>query len=245
VAAYNPEVVRYYKTKNQERGATRNYGVDKARGKYVVFIDSDDVFYKNCFRVAYNFIVERSNPEVFHIAHEVRDSNNNLLESTVNYERFNDVLIKGNPMACMNVFLRVDVARQHRFNEDRVMAGFEDWELWLRLAANYNIPQVKELSGLMVDHSGRSSNNHNIESKLVAGIELLMKNVLSNPQVTGYYKSRLHLFICSCQTYVALHLAINGNKKQAFRHFVRGIRHHPGYLFNKRSAAIVKYLVLS
>ena len=38
---------RYFKKENAERGAARNFGIQKARGKYITFCDSDDLLYTN------------------------------------------------------------------------------------------------------------------------------------------------------------------------------------------------------
>jgi N-acetyl sugar amidotransferase len=237
--------IRYFKTINQERGAARNFGQSKSVGDYVVYIDSDDIMYSHCLELAVNYIQKNQQPEIFHVAHEIRDQDNHLIETTIQFDSFNTHLIRGNPLACMNVFIRKDISSNYLFNENRLMAGFEDWELWLRLAANYPINQVKVISGLMLDHSGRSSNNHTNETKLVMGIELLMEAVLNNKEVANYYRGKLNLFKCGCYTYIALHLAINsGNKKNAINYLKKGILQNPWFIFEKRFAAIVKYLVL-
>ncbi len=43
------KIISYYKKENSGVSATRNYGLHKANGKYVMFIDSDDEFYADNF----------------------------------------------------------------------------------------------------------------------------------------------------------------------------------------------------
>lgn len=43
-----------YHKKNEGLGLTRNYGMDRARGDYILFVDSDDYINKiNCFSKIY------------------------------------------------------------------------------------------------------------------------------------------------------------------------------------------------
>lgn len=39
---YKDKRIKYFKNKNQGIGKTRNFGIEKATGKYIIFIDSDD-----------------------------------------------------------------------------------------------------------------------------------------------------------------------------------------------------------
>ena len=49
-------LIRYFNKYNEGVSATRNYGIDKANGKYIIFIDSDDVIEKNFLSVIDNDI---------------------------------------------------------------------------------------------------------------------------------------------------------------------------------------------
>lgn len=37
--------VKYFYKTNAERGAARNFGVQESNGKFLIFLDSDDLFY--------------------------------------------------------------------------------------------------------------------------------------------------------------------------------------------------------
>lgn len=43
----NPNLIKYYKKENTGIADTRNFGISKARGKYILFVDSDDYIKEN------------------------------------------------------------------------------------------------------------------------------------------------------------------------------------------------------
>ena len=47
VKEYKDKRIRYFKNKNQGIGKTRNYGIEQAKSKYIMFLDSDDYLEKN------------------------------------------------------------------------------------------------------------------------------------------------------------------------------------------------------
>ena len=42
ITSYHDKRIKYFKNKNQGIGKTRNFGIEKATGKYLMFLDSDD-----------------------------------------------------------------------------------------------------------------------------------------------------------------------------------------------------------
>ena len=54
IKEYKDDRIKYIKNENQGIGITRNEGIAKAQGKYLMFIDSDDYLEKNTCELLFN-----------------------------------------------------------------------------------------------------------------------------------------------------------------------------------------------
>ena len=53
IKSYKDSRIKYFKNKNQGIGKTRNFGIEKATGKYIMFLDSDDYLKNNPCEILY------------------------------------------------------------------------------------------------------------------------------------------------------------------------------------------------
>jgi len=234
----------YYKKENGERAAARNFGIKKANGNYISFLDSDDVLYENHLEVASQFIKEKNNPEIINLAFDMKNADGKVLALVDKMPpTVNSKLIYGNTISCNGVLLRKDIAENNLFNEDRILSASEDWELWLRIASQYPIHSCGIITSTIVNHVDRSVLNFDYK-KLINRFEVFLKYVLSNKEVVDYYKGRLHILKASCNTYIALHIALIGNhRKIALKYLGKGIREYPQVVFTRRFIAVLKHIV--
>src|SRR6185312_5112303 len=105
VALIKDERLKYFKKKNEERGAARNYGTEKALGDYINFVDSDDIIYPHHLQKAYEFILKHSKPEVFHFGYEIVTPQNALVKRVDNLKgNINKKLIVDNFLSPIGMF---------------------------------------------------------------------------------------------------------------------------------------------
>ncbi len=235
----------YFKKANEERAVARNFGTKKAQGSYVCWFDSDDLMYPNHLQSVYENLEKHNFPEAIHTAYHIAKPDGTIVYTLKsNASTANEQLIEGNFLSCNSVFLKREIALSNPFNEDRRIIASEDWELWLRIAAQYPLYSIDTVSFALIDHENRSVINIKKES-LILRFERLVEIVKSDVMVTSFLGNRLRYFEAECFSYVALHLALTRkHKSEAFSYFLKSIKKDPAYLFKRRSMAILKHILL-
>gem|GEM_PF-205387 len=240
----DPRII--YKLKNNgERASARNLGSKMARGQYITFLDSDDLLYPNFLERAYESIQRYANPPFLHIAYEIL-SESGKSKTRVDRLKTGDILClrKGNPLSCIGVVLRKDVAQKFPFCEDRDLSGSEDWELWLRIAANYGLCTDNRVSAALVDHSNRSVINFE-ERKLANRKNLALEYAFRDPAVAQKFAPYKKQMAAYCDSYISLHLMLSGKSQPAWQYMRQAIFGHVGVIFEKRFLVIIKHYLIN
>lgn len=244
VATIKDDRLRYVRIKNSERGKARNTGVQMATGDYVTFLDSDDQLYDDYLEEVLKGLQKHNYIPFYHQAYEIR-SYVKFSDRLVHDYHNRDVrfLVKGNPLSCLGVFIRRAEALQFPFNEDRELSGSEDWELWLRLSANFGLRRGKKICACLILHDDRSV--YQIEEKrLVKRKQLAIDYAFNDPAVVKMYGGYWNEILAHSDTYNSLHLALAGKKKRSLFYLFRAFKRYPLCLLNRRTLAIFKYYLI-
>lgn len=160
IAKYTDHRIRYIYQNNAERCAARNNGIRQSLGKYITFLDSDDYYLPNRLQLLYAELESRGFPEgFFYTGLQLQDIDTGKKENkdvslTINnrYDRVALGMIHSQQVvATKNVF-------EGNLYNTTLTVG-EDMELWLRIAATYDIePIAGQCTIVVVEHGDRSIN---------------------------------------------------------------------------------------
>lgn len=94
VKSYKDKRIKYFKNTNHGIGYSRNFGIEKSTGKYILFLDSDDYMSKDECELLYNKITKDNLDIVICDFYKAYD--NGTLEE-IKLPSFNNTSLKNNP----------------------------------------------------------------------------------------------------------------------------------------------------
>lgn len=232
--------VHYFKKENGERGAARNYGREKARGRYVNFFDSDDRMYPNHLTTAKEAIEKFNEPEFFHLGYDYANPSWNieryvedLSESRIQNIKFDNIL------SCNGIFIRHDIAASFKFKEDRALASSEDWELWIRLLSRFKLNYSNTVTSSVVNHDQRSLRTIKTE-KVIERDLFLIESLQQDENVTRLYGKGFGRFKAERFTFFMLYLAEDQKRAAVFSWAIRAVKAYAPIVFSRRFIAAIK-----
>ena len=217
VGCYADPRLRYYPKENGERGVARNYGLARATGTYVLFLDSDDRFHPNHLATLHRKIEELGQPNFIATKFDFdRDGVQADSDTAALAEGWYglDTFVSGNALAC-NICVRRQNPGLHRFEEDRRYAAVEDWMFMLENTQQDKIYLVDAVTLTMNDHDQRSmrSDNTALVHRLQLALEWMLNRVTLSPAQHRVLTGRVY-YLC------AIHAYADGHRGQALG-FVR------------------------
>lgn len=173
--------------KNYERAASRNTGMKAAQGRFVTFLDSDDIMYPDNLADAFAFADENPLIPVFQNKYELINEQGQSIYQYP-FPSLNNPLkaiAEGNFMSCIGGFISEDVYKNFFFDTTEVLQGIEDWEFWMRVIAAHPIGRIDKINSGIVHHRGRSVTTLSLTS-YKRKMEYVVSRIETDPGLKSY-----------------------------------------------------------
>lgn len=208
--------LRYIWQPNRERAAARNNGIQQSRGKWLLFLDSDDLLQLDHLKVIKDYI------DCFPACTMLTTYQSML--TNVGIKKLDSFLftpgpisfvhlLRGNPFAC-NICIK-NTAHIHLFPEDRALSSMEDWIFLLLNCKSTNFHLVPSDTLLMKDHPGRSMNNN---SSVIRARLLATSFILNSINLSPYQSSLLR---CYSYFFCSIHSLLDSNRISSLIFLIR------------------------
>ena len=184
--------IKYTYQNNEERSAARNNGIKQAKGDWICFLDSDDVYHTNHLEEFFNLIKKSKDDKGLYFSGLSHGKYTEDLEqydlSHKNNIEFILLNTIGTPRACVHKSILLN----HQFNE-KITIG-EDQELWARILNNYPLYWHNKKTFIEIEHPLRSINlssekkGHEILKNIIkANKHLISKRVKKESLSNSYF----------------------------------------------------------
>ncbi len=184
VSSFDNHSIRYIYQQNQGQSSARNTGIQIAQGKYICFIDHDDIFLKDKLQLQVTLLDTHPQVGLVYGWADVIDSSGHSTRDTLTATYEGDVL----RTLLRHNFIRspsLVMCRREVFDKvgifDRQLPPCEDYDMWIRIAyAGYEVACVQSLITQYRVHTTNASSN--IKKSISKDIEVLTK-FYSNPSL--------------------------------------------------------------
>lgn len=162
IRKFSDQIIYIYKP-NGGPASARNLGIKRSNGEYIAFLDADDCWLPDKLDLQINFL--KKNPE-FALVH----SNTWILENDTDPYLsfidskppsgmvFNDLFLNNHINLLTVTLRRESFDKTNGFDETKDIVGFEDYDLWLRIALEYPIAYLDKIVSIYRIHRSNISN---------------------------------------------------------------------------------------
>ena len=159
--------IHYYTKVNEGVAVARNFGIEKANGEYICFLDADDYWYPNFLESMHRFTSEHPKHKVFAGAIEIETKNKTIpaqysmtKKSEFEIVNFFNASQKECVLWTSSVCIHKSVFDQVGTFDPKIKHG-EDTEMWIRIGLEFPIVFIHKILARYVYDAESVSRNSN------------------------------------------------------------------------------------
>ncbi|NJL79247.1 MAG: glycosyltransferase [Richelia sp. RM2_1_2] len=240
--------LKVYSYANGGLPTARNRGIDLAKGKFISFIDADDLWTPDKLELQLKALQQNLTAGVAYSWTICMGNNGNSFHPGVaeNFQGnvYSNLLIGNFIASGSNVLIRREAIESVGYFDEN-LKSCEDWDYWLRLAKKWNFVVVSKPQIIYRLSSGAMSSKLDVMEKYQTLV--LQRAFASAPLELQYLKNRGFAYIYLFMTRLCL-TRTNNDKSlgQATEKLWKAIRFYPIIIFGREAQVLLfKLLVLT
>lgn len=166
IAKEDSRIAFYKNPKNSGVSNTRNRAISLAKGEWIAFLDSDDLWAKNKLEKQLTFIRNIPDAVLSYTSSRFIDADNKIysFEMHAKYKIAFKELLKRNLISCSSVIVKADVIKNIKMPGDYM---HEDYYTWLTLLKKYKFAYGLDLPLLTYRLSNNSKSSSRFKSAVM------------------------------------------------------------------------------
>jgi glycosyltransferase involved in cell wall biosynthesis len=243
--------VRYMYQENQGPVIARNRGIDLAQSKYLVFLDSDDVFMGNALERGVKVLdrhpeVAFSYGQAYLIDEEghvfgLRKAKYKHSCTQTGKDEIARFLVYGNQIPTCTAMVRRSCLDEVGWFDPAFSSGSEDFDLWVRLAKRYAVAYIAEPLAKYRVHCGGLGTGRELD-EIEESHRCILESIFNNVEMGPFFSSWEDM--AYSRLYLRLAVLAYGRQDMriARKYIFRAVKTDPGRLLKGLGVSCVSLL---
>jgi glycosyltransferase involved in cell wall biosynthesis len=218
--------IRYLYKENGGVSSARNYGIERAEGKYIAFLDADDVWMPEKLEKQVELLESDSEIGLCYTG-AIKVDENLELKDYIQAQRYEDacegLLLNMNILVLSSSFVRKDIVLQTNGFDSR-FSTCADKEYWLRLSLLTKFAPIEEFLVKYRDVTNSMSSNPDLSKKDTLGV---LEKFFNLPNLPEKYQKLEKKSLSNNLMVVSGEFLHNGKVAESLACLWQGIRLYP------------------
>ena len=148
--SYGHKLKYYLASKHTELGVARNLALNKASGKYIGFLDCDDLYLKNKLKNQINFMEENRHYSMSYGSSIIINDKGTELKRRITKNKSGNIfgnLLKHYEISMQTVIIKKSILDEENLSFDTKLKFNPDFNLFMKIASSYPVGVLEEPLG--------------------------------------------------------------------------------------------------